>query len=163
MEFHIDYACDAPALHTDFAAAQMTAFAPMIADMRLDATLLRVRAHVQRGALPTSFIAHDGAAFLGGCSLLASTSADTRPWTPWLASLVVRADRRGRGIGTALVQRCVDEARALGLPELHLYCAPELHDYYATRGWQRCGDFTRGTWQATVMRIGLQAARADAA
>ena len=163
MELRIDYACDVPALHADFAAAQMAAFAPMIAGMRLDGVLLRLRAHTQRRALPTSFIAHAGNAFLGGCSLLVSTPADPRPWTPWLASLVVRAERRGQGIGAALLRHCVDEARALGLPELHLYCAPDLHAYYSTRGWQHCGDFARGTWQATVMRIGLRTPVADAA
>lgn len=163
MHLRIDYACDVPQLLADFASAQVTAFAPWFAGMNLDATLQRVRAHTLRRALPTSLIAHDGAAFLGGCSLLASTPADTRPWTPWLASLVVRADRRGHGIGSALLQRCVDEARALGLPELHLYCAPELRDYYAARGWDCCGDYTRGAWQATVMRIALPAARARTA
>ncbi|MFM2068098.1 MAG: hypothetical protein RLZZ584_3007 [Pseudomonadota bacterium] len=40
-------------------------------------------------------------------------------WTPWLAGLVVRADQRGRGIGSALVRRLLAEARRLGVRRVY--------------------------------------------
>ena len=46
----------------------------------------------------------------------------TRPWlSPWLAGLYVRADRRGRGIGAALIARALGEAKRLGLRQLFLF------------------------------------------
>jgi predicted N-acetyltransferase YhbS len=149
----IDYACDVPLLLPALAAAQATAFASLLAGLDADTTLAQLRTHRQRRALPTTLIAHRDGHWLGGVSLLDNSAADTRPRAPWLASLVVRDERRGLGIGSALIRRGVAEARALGVARLYLYCAAELMGYYATRGWHACGEYTRGAWRAVVMRI----------
>lgn len=149
----IDYACDVPLLLPALAAAQVAAFAPLLAGLNTDTALARLRTHQQRRALPTTLIAHDDMHWLGGVSLLDNSAEDTRPWAPWLASLVVRDERRGLGIGSALIRRGVAEARALGVARLYLYCAAELMGYYAARGWHACGEYTRGAWRAMVMRI----------
>ena len=59
---------------------------------------------------------------------------------PYLASLAVRDDMRGRGIGTALVQAAVDEARAVSRrPDEHLLLQVEASNVPALRLYQRCG------------------------
>jgi len=56
----------------------------------------------------------------GTVNLIACDSTRRPDLTPWLAALVVRPEYRGRGIGSALVRRCCDEARRLGHRELYL-------------------------------------------
>ena len=157
--FTIDYACDVPQWLSTLAAAQAAAFAPLIAGLDTNTALARLRTHQQHRALPTTLIAHHEAlSWLGGVSLLDNSPEDTRPWAPWLAGLVVRDEQRGQGIGSALIRRGVEEARALGVAHLYLYCAVDLAGYYAARGWHTCGDYTRGVWRAVVMRIDTGAA-----
>jgi amino-acid N-acetyltransferase len=55
--------------------------------------------------------------------------------TPELASLVVRGDQRGRGIGSQLIQSLVTESSQT----LYLFCRPELKDYYARFGFRAIG------------------------
>ncbi len=54
------------------------------------------------------------------------------PGAPELASLVVRADRRGRGVGGELV-RAMLARRPQGLV---LFCRPQLESYYARFGFR---------------------------
>ncbi|MCE7987677.1 MAG: GNAT family N-acetyltransferase [Caldilinea sp. CFX5] len=56
-----------------------------------------------------------------------------RDGTPELASLVVAADRRGEGIGQALVRALVAQH---GGP-LYLFCLAELEGFYARLGFRR--------------------------
>jgi amino-acid N-acetyltransferase len=58
-----------------------------------------------------------------------------RHWegTPELASLVVAADRRGEGVGSAIVRALVE--RHTGL--LYLFCLAALEGYYAQFGFRR--------------------------
>ena len=64
---------------------------------------------------------------------------DTRmDLSPWLASLFVEPGHRQQGIGSALVRRMVEEARALAISRLHLY-TPDRASFYARMGWRRLG------------------------
>jgi N-acetylglutamate synthase-like GNAT family acetyltransferase len=56
-----------------------------------------------------------------------------RDGTPELASLVVAADRRGEGIGQALVRALVISHQG----PLYLFCLAELEGFYAQFGFQR--------------------------
>lgn len=56
-----------------------------------------------------------------------------RDGTPELASLVVAAERRGQGVGQALVRALV--ARHQG--PLYLFCLATLESFYATLGFQQ--------------------------
>ena len=59
---------------------------------------------------------------------------------PYLASLAVRDDMRGRGIGKALVQAALDEARAVSQrPDEHLLLQVEASNVPALRLYERCG------------------------
>jgi amino-acid N-acetyltransferase len=56
-----------------------------------------------------------------------------REGTPELASLVVAADRRGEGIGSAIVQALVAQHQGA----LYLFCLAELERFYAALGFER--------------------------
>lgn len=57
-----------------------------------------------------------------------------------IRTLSVSPDARGRGVGSALVDWCIDEARATGLVEILLSTLPEMtpaHRLYESRGFVR--------------------------
>jgi len=80
-------------------------------------------------------VALEGAELLGG-ALLIDSDLDLRPeLTPWLAGVYVKAEHRGKGVASQLVNRVVEEAAALGVPELYLY-TDTSQSLYARLGWQ---------------------------
>ncbi|MBB5208717.1 GNAT family N-acetyltransferase [Chiayiivirga flava] len=129
------YLSEHPALAPAVAAAQSAAFAHQLPDWSQAQALAELRTHTGTRTIPTTLLALDGERWLGTVSLLENDHDRIRDYSPWLATLVVRDDMRGRGIGTALVRRCVEDARALGIVTLYLYCVLSLVDYYARLGW----------------------------
>jgi GNAT superfamily N-acetyltransferase len=81
---------------------------------------VRVERDCGHREIPTTFVALAGHQCLGSASLVAC-DMDIRPaLTPWLSGVFVAPEHRRRGVGAALVERVVQEARALGKPRLYL-------------------------------------------
>lgn len=114
----------------------------------------RLQSHLQKGAIPTTFVACDGDELLGSASLVVN-DLDIRPeLTPWLASVFVASAARNQGVGTMLVQRVMQEARELGVPQLYLFTL-DRERLYAGLGWQL---IERPIWRGreiAVMRFGF--------
>lgn len=100
----------------------------------LEKRVIRMREHLGRRQIPTTFIALDGETLLGSASLLADDMHQYRDLTPWLASVFVAPEHRSCGVGGAVVQRVVEEARALGIKILYLY-TPDRESFYLRIGW----------------------------
>lgn len=110
--------------------------------------------------IPTTLVALDADELLGSVSLLDNDHDDIRDYSPWLASLYVRPDQRGRGLGIDLVRRCEDMAQRLGIERLFLYTSGQ-EPFYRTLGWQDVATVSLRGVSATVMFIAPRA-RADA-
>ena len=85
--------------------------------------------------MPTTLVAvseHGG--LLGSVSLVHDDLPGYEHLTPWLASLYVKPEARGRGVGSRLVSAALAEAHRLGIRRLYLF-TPEHEDYYSRRGW----------------------------
>ncbi|MFN8572948.1 MAG: GNAT family N-acetyltransferase [Gemmatimonadaceae bacterium] len=107
--------------------------------------------HTSRTAVPTTLVAlHDGLP-VGSISLLAHDLPEWPQYSPWLASLYVREDVRGRGIGAALVDRLIQEAESLELPVLYLFTT-NLQEWYARWGWSAVEELTYHGVAGTIMR-----------
>ncbi len=94
----------------------------------------RMRAHLAKRQIPTTFVAFEGDTLLGSACLLADDMHQHRDLTPWLASVFVALGHREGGVGSALVQRVAEEARALGVETLYLY-TPDRESFYIRMGW----------------------------
>jgi predicted N-acetyltransferase YhbS len=109
--------------------------------------------HVDPSRIPTTLVAVEDGELIGSVSLI---EHDGLPgWehlTPWLASLYVRSDRRGRGIGRRLVKETVAEARRLGVHELYLF-TPGQRDFYSGLGWNVVAETVCGPEPVTVMSV----------
>jgi predicted N-acetyltransferase YhbS len=70
------------------------------------------------GRVLTSLVALEGDTPLGCVHLIDNDDSSLPDLHPWLAAMVVVRERRGQGIGSALVRAMLDEARALGFRQL---------------------------------------------
>jgi GNAT superfamily N-acetyltransferase len=94
----------------------------------------RMREQLGRRQIPTTFVALAGEAVMGSASLVAHDMHNRSNLTPWLASVYVAPEHRRQGVGSALVERVVQEARAIGVETLYLF-TPDREAWYVALGW----------------------------
>lgn len=140
------------------ASAHVAEWSALIPNWHEPDALAELQTHTGKRAIPTTLLAlaHDPAdgddCLLGSVSLLANDHEQIRAYSPWLASLYVWPAFRGQGHGIALVQRCVEEARALGIKQLFLYTAAQ-QDFYRKLGWTEVTRMRLGVEDISVMGI----------
>ena len=102
--------------------------------------LAELQQHAEREqGLPTTLLALDGGELLGSVSLVFEDAPELQEHgSPWLASLYVKPEARGRGIGARLARAAVARAADEGIDELFLF-TPEHRDFYARLGWRELG------------------------
>ncbi len=71
-----------------------------------------------RNRIPLCLIALQDGQLVGTVNLIENDDASRTHLRPWLAAMVVRADQRGLGIGSRLVNALLDEAHQMQLREL---------------------------------------------
>jgi predicted N-acetyltransferase YhbS len=92
--------------------------------------------HATRRTLPTTLIATERDRLLGSVSLVLDDAEELSQFGgPWLASLYVAPEFRGRQLGAALINALVAHAAGQGVETLHLF-TPQHADYYRRLGWQ---------------------------
>lgn len=133
----IAYLCEVPALAPELATAHLETFGPLLPLPALGHALRELRSHTRPACVPTTLLALEDDDWLGSASLLQNGRGRARAHSPWLANLYVKPAARGRGIGRALVARCIADAAANGVQTLYLYCMEALVDYYQAQGWRR--------------------------
>jgi GNAT superfamily N-acetyltransferase len=112
------------------------------------------QSRMRRLEVPTAFVAILDEVLVGMACLVAH-DMDTRPeLTPWLATVLVAPDYRGRGIGSALSERVVAEGRALAFPKLYLVTF-DKSSFYARLGWKHFEQTEYLGLPATIMIRGL--------
>ncbi|MEA2580093.1 MAG: hypothetical protein QOE83_985 [Actinomycetota bacterium] len=93
----------------------------------------------QMAGLPCAWVAFSDETAVGSVSFV-ENDMDTRlDLSPWLAALFVIPSHRGRGIGTALIRRCEQEAWSVGANCLYLHTTT-AQDLYERLGWVTLGE-----------------------
>ncbi len=96
------------------------------------------RAH--DNSLPQCFIALKDSLPVGMGTLKADDLQSRADLNPWLSSLYVVPEFRGRGIGSALVSKISECSRDLGSESLYLFLGQNqkelLERFYTARGWE---------------------------
>ena len=131
---HIDYLSDHPSLVPALARWHQAQWSYLSPGRTIEQRMATLRAHLYAAQIPTSFVALSGDILLGGAGLIAHDMDTRMDLSPWLACVYVAPEHRRQGIGTALVQRVVQEVRALGGDTLHLF-TPDKEAFYARLGW----------------------------
>jgi predicted N-acetyltransferase YhbS len=94
----------------------------------------RLQLHVDGRQMPTTIVAIEDGLLLGSASLIENDLPTRTDLSPWLASVYVPEEHRRRGIGSALVRRIVEEAKALDYKMLYLFTM-DRESLYAGLGW----------------------------
>jgi GNAT superfamily N-acetyltransferase len=109
---------------------------------------------------PTSFVALAGDELMGSASLVEHDMATRPELSPWLSGVFVAPEHRRRGVGAALVERVVLEARVLRTPRLYLY-TPGSGALYLRLRWSVVErTFYRELWgeqKVTIMELATHA------
>jgi N-acetylglutamate synthase-like GNAT family acetyltransferase len=108
--------------------------------------LMRPRDYNRINLKPTCFVVAEDAGRIIGIGQIKVH----RDGTPELASLVVAADRRGQGIGRAIVQTLMSKHHGA----LYLTCLAELEGYYTRFGFQRVIGAARPPLLARLEQLG---------
>lgn len=122
----------------------------MTPHVTVDDRMATLRSRLGHREVPTGFVAvADGT--VAGMACLVAHDMDTRPLlTPWLATVLVAPQYRGRGIGSALSERVATEARALRFPHLYLMTFDKV-GFYARLGWRQLEQADYHGRPATIM------------
>jgi GNAT superfamily N-acetyltransferase len=86
------------------------------------------------GCLPVLFVALSSEGVLTGSASILATTLTHRHLSPWLSSVFVPSEHRGKGIASALSTRAFEEAARLGFEKLYLF-TPRNETLYARLGW----------------------------
>lgn len=148
---HIDYLCDRPEFIEELAELNFNEWGELRCGDTLEARTERMRKACGKGAIPSVVVAIEDGRLLGG-ALLIDSDMKTRPeLTPWLAGVYVKAEERGRGVASQLVNRIVEEARALGVQTLYLY-TDAAQSLYARLGWEVVEELVYEDLPVTIMK-----------
>lgn len=93
--------------------------------------------HATRRTRPTTLVATQNDVLLGSVSLVDVDAQELAHFGgPWLASLYVAPEFRGRKIGALLMTALVAHATGQGVDGLRLFTTDHV-DYYRRQGWHR--------------------------
>jgi N-acetylglutamate synthase-like GNAT family acetyltransferase len=147
----IEYLADHPGAAPLLAAWHYGEWKELLPDWTLERALTELQSHTGRRQIPTTFVAVEQGQVVGSASLLADDLDGWEHLTPWVASVYVLGEWRGRGLGRLLVGRAVEEARALGVPKVYLFTAGQ-EGYYARLGWSEFARARHHRHEVVIMR-----------
>ncbi|MCR8930503.1 MULTISPECIES: GNAT family N-acetyltransferase [unclassified Pseudomonas] len=152
---HIDYLCDHPELIEELATLNFNEWGEFRPGQTVEDRIEHMRESCGKGTIPSVVVALEGSRLLGGALLIESDLKLRPELTPWLAGVYVKTEERGRGVASQLVNRVVEEATALGVPQLYLY-TDASQSLYARLGWEVVGDLEYENLPVTVMKFVIQ-------
>ena len=129
----IEYLADYLELVPIVAGWQHAQFGYLTPSATLEDRTERLLRSLQKDALPLALIALLSKKIVGSANILPTTITH-KHLTPWLSSVYVSRDHRGKGIASALSLRAVEEAAKLKYDRLYLF-TPHSEKLYARIGW----------------------------
>ncbi|WP_193164651.1 GNAT family N-acetyltransferase [Microbulbifer hainanensis] len=110
-----------------------------------------------RGApVPATWVLVDEEGIWGSASVIEQDMSTNQHLGPWLASVYVHPDKRGRGLGRQLISTIAQQCRQSGLTDLYLF-TPGQEKFYLGLGWKQIQRETYQGEAVTIMHLGLQA------
>jgi len=131
----IDYLADHPDLAPLLAEWHYREWAELLPEWSLTQAVADLKSHTGRRQVPTTLVALEDGQAVGSASLLETDLDGWDHLTPWVASVFVVPQRRGRGVGRQLLGRAVEEAAALRIAVVYLFTAGQ-EAYYQRLGWE---------------------------
>lgn len=147
----IEYLADHTALVPVIAMWQQSEFGYLTPSVTIEQRIARLQQSSQKGALPTTLLALSSDDEIVGVASILATTLTHKHLTPWLSTVFVPVELRGKGIASALSLRAVEEAHALGFDQLYLF-TPHNESLYARLGWLAMEKASLDNTPVTIMR-----------
>lgn len=116
----------------------------------VERTIQRLTERCRTDDLPATFIATDGDDVVGTVSLVPHDLKTRMDLTPWIASVFVKPESRGRGIGSQLVGFAEAEAQRRNISTMYLF-TPNKQRMYARLGWNTVEEVEYRGEHVTIM------------
>jgi GNAT superfamily N-acetyltransferase len=140
MDIHIGTLANAPALADEVARLKHEQWRHTAPDRPWSVWLGEIQESAQVGAFPCTLVALVQDDLVGFVTLIQIPERARVRGGVWLITLYVKPAYRRRGVGTALIDRCVEIARDMDYDALYLWTeSSDLTAYYTRRGWQLIG------------------------
>jgi GNAT superfamily N-acetyltransferase len=150
MTFQIEYLADRLDAIPALARSHHAEWAAITPNSTVSDRIVRFQARARRGAIPTGFVAVVNGSVVGLACLVECDLESHGHLSPWLASVLVEPGYRRSGIGSALSERAIDEARVLGFARAYLFTF-DKQGFYRRLGWSTLEDATFFGHAVTVM------------
>jgi N-acetylglutamate synthase-like GNAT family acetyltransferase len=135
--FEVRFLAEAPEHVDQLARWHHNQWAHLYADWTLAIATEELQQHVQCRDFPTTLIVLQDNQVLGSASLIAEDAEEFDDiGSPWLASVYVQPEFRGRGLGALLVKAVMRHAKKIQLDTIYLF-TPDHHDFYVQLGWEK--------------------------
>jgi GNAT superfamily N-acetyltransferase len=100
----------------------------------IESRVRRLESYLNLDHIPFTLVALEGDELLGTASAIENDMDSHLEWGPWLASVYVLPNRRGAGIGTALVHEVAARSASFGAKDLYLW-TEKSEGLYESQGW----------------------------
>lgn len=100
----------------------------------LEQRIVRMHDYLNHDFIPSTFVAVDDCV-LGSGAIVKNDMNTRQELSPWLASVYVSPDHRGRGVGSKLVQHIMSQAKSMAYNKLYLYTT-DKQSFYEKLGWR---------------------------
>ena len=129
----ISHLADVPFFLDKLAALHTAEWKHLYADWDVQSARAEFLDQKADGSLPATLVLHEGRELVGSVSVVFGDCPARTDLDPWLASLYVVPQRRGRGHGLELVRAAIALAAAAKAKRLHVFTES------AEKLFQRCG------------------------
>jgi len=103
------------------------------------------------GSLPATLVLREGGRLVGSVSIVDNDCEARTDLNPWLASLYVMPDQRGRGHGSRLVAAALELARGNGVEFLHVF-TESAENIFRQHGFSHLADAETKGGPVTILR-----------
>jgi predicted N-acetyltransferase YhbS len=117
----------------------------------IEKSIQRLTERCQTDELPITFVAIEGDDVVGTVSLVPHDLKTRMDLTPWIASVFVKPESRGRGIGSQLVSFAEAEGQRRDISAMYLF-TPNKQQMYARLGWNTVEEVEYRGEHVTVMK-----------
>ena len=126
---------DHPEIVEKLAHWHYTEWAGLYPEENLQDFIRDLKDSMQGEGIPTTWVLLDEEGVWGSVSILEQDMKTNTDLGPWLANLYIHPDRRGLGLGRALVKAALERCREKKIEELFLFTHSQEH-FYETLGWK---------------------------
>ena len=152
---NIEYLQHCESFIEPLATAQFGLWGPLTGRDTLEQYMALLRGAENGTDLIACLVAVEHNQLLGSVNLVENDLPIRSNLTPWLAQLYVFPESRCRGVGAALIEAAIEEARHLNRAQLYLYCSGTLPLYYERLGWHRIEELEYREKTRIIMELDL--------